>query len=135
MHYVELALNLLWLLTGAVALWRWSVCCRGRSRRQSFVGLAALSCALVLFFPIISASDDLHAATPAVEDYSLSARKVRGAVHRISSHVLYAVPVRSLITMPEAGCEGTITPAFVRISAATHAASLTSRAPPSFLFS
>lgn len=70
---MELLLNLIWIILTVVAL-----CAFARSRRlaseispsRSFKALLALSCILVLLFPIISASDDLHPVQAAVEDAS-----------------------------------------------------------------
>ena len=66
---MELFLNLCWLalLLPAYLLWRR----RGllhRSRNASFVFLCTLGCVLVLLFPVISASDDLHAMRPEIEE-------------------------------------------------------------------
>jgi hypothetical protein len=41
--------------------------------------LLALGCALVLLFPVISASDDLHVMRAEMEDSSISKRTVRQA--------------------------------------------------------
>lgn len=41
--------------------------------------LLALGCVLVLLFPVISASDDLHAMRAEMEDSSISKRTVRQA--------------------------------------------------------
>jgi hypothetical protein len=67
---MELGLNLLWLLLAAAGfalLWR------GRGNRaltcrQSFRRIVSLACALVIVFPIISLTDDLHAAQAVIED-------------------------------------------------------------------
>lgn len=130
---MELALNLLWLLIAAAAFGRWSLGGRARPRRQFLAGLAALGCALVLFFPVVSASDDLHAATPAMEDYSLSARKLRAARQSFSSHPGFAAVLPSFPISPVAACDGTVTPATVHFAALAPAARFTGRAPPFFL--
>ena len=78
---MELLLNLAWLLLALPAYWLWR---RGagarRARRlsalQSFLTLA---CALVLLFPVISATDDVHAMRAEMEDSSTSKRAVRQA--------------------------------------------------------
>ncbi|MFZ0706273.1 MAG: hypothetical protein WAM71_11770 [Candidatus Korobacteraceae bacterium] len=70
---MELLLNLIWMTLALAAL------CAFASRRSDSPlisrsgwgkALLALSCSIVLLFPIISASDDLHPAQAAVEDAS-----------------------------------------------------------------
>ncbi len=78
---MELLLNLAWLLLALPAYWLWR---RGAGTRlvrrvTSLQCLLALGCALVLLFPVISASDDLHAMRAEMEDSSLSKRTVRQA--------------------------------------------------------
>jgi hypothetical protein len=130
---MELALNLLWLLVASAALGWWLAGRDARSRRQFLVGLAALGCSLVLFFPVVSASDDLHSATPAMEDYSLSARKLRAAGQSSAWHATFVAPVVSPFISPVTASEGTITSAPVVFVALTPAFSLSGRAPPFFL--
>jgi hypothetical protein len=73
---MELLLNLAWLLLALPGYWLWrrAVQSRRASSRQCFL---ALSCALVLLFPVISATDDLHAMRAEMEDSSVSKRAVR----------------------------------------------------------
>jgi hypothetical protein len=78
---MELLLNLAWLLLALPAYWLWR---RGSETRlargvTSLQCLLALGCVLVLLFPVISASDDLHAMRAEMEDSSLSKRTVRQA--------------------------------------------------------
>ena len=78
---MELLLNLAWLLLALPAYWVWR---RGTGARpangvNSLHCLLALGCALVLLFPVISASDDLHAMRAEMEDSSISKRAVRQA--------------------------------------------------------
>lgn len=66
---MELFLNLCWLslVLPACLLWRRrAVPGHGAGNSLAFVG--ALACALILLFPVISASDDLHAAPQALEE-------------------------------------------------------------------
>ncbi|SRR5579883_2851747 len=67
---MELLLNLVW---AAVAIFAYAVYAVGnRSWRTAGVrsaqAVVALACALVLLFPVISASDDLHPTEAVVED-------------------------------------------------------------------
>lgn len=70
---MELLLNLIWIALALAALCAFAT---GRSNRRQTSGsrwlkaLLALSCGIVLLFPIISASDDLHPVQAAVEDAS-----------------------------------------------------------------
>src|ERR1700693_1840833 len=78
---MELLLNLTWLLLALPAFWLWRRSGGSRSVRgvTSLQCLLALGCALVLLFPVISASDDLHAMRAEMEDSSVSKRTVRQA--------------------------------------------------------
>jgi hypothetical protein len=73
---MELLLNLAWLLLALPAYWLWR---RGTRRFSSLQCLLALGCMLVLLFPVISASDDLHAMRSEMEDSSVSKRAMRQA--------------------------------------------------------
>jgi hypothetical protein len=70
---MEQLLNLAWLLLALPAYWLWR---RGTRRFSSLQCLASLGCLLVLLFPVISASDDLHAMQTEMEDSSVSKRTV-----------------------------------------------------------
>jgi len=76
---VELTLNLLWAFLSALTLVVWTRDVRSRQLQRSVVARsgAALFCLLILLFPVISITDDLH-ATEFVED-STSGRKARAA--------------------------------------------------------
>ena len=56
---MELSLNLVWFLVGGIALWSF-LGSHSRDRKQFLFALIALSCAILLLFPAISVSDDLH---------------------------------------------------------------------------
>ena len=77
---MELLLNLIWLAVAAGALLAFARS-RRRSARMAHVpygtALVALTCVVVLLFPVISASDDLHPAQALVEDAS---KKVQMAI-------------------------------------------------------
>src|SRR2546430_16605711 len=73
---MELLLNTFWLVIAAGALGIWiRRCGRSEKRRALPLPLFALGCVLVLFLPVISATDDLHATPLAVEASGLS-RKI-----------------------------------------------------------
>ena len=73
---MELALNLLWLVISACALAYWL---RLRSEQENAPGmlrsLVVLGCAVLLLFPSISVTDDLHFSSDAVEASTFSVRK------------------------------------------------------------
>jgi hypothetical protein len=95
---MELLLNLAWLLLALPAYWLWrrGVGTRPPRRVSSLQCLLALACALVLLFPVISASDDLHAMRAEMEDSSINKRTVRQAASDKNSsriHRLQGPPV------------------------------------------
>jgi hypothetical protein len=78
---MELLLNILWLALAVPAIWVWR-------RRPAHAGTAwfaswrpvlLLGCVLVLLFPVISATDDLHAMRPEMEESSASKRLLKQA--------------------------------------------------------
>lgn len=76
---MELLLNLAWMLMALPAYWLWR---RGEGSRAgrrvtSLQCLLALGCVLVLLFPVISASDDLHVMRAEMEESATSKRTVR----------------------------------------------------------
>jgi len=145
---MELFLNLCWLslLLPAYLLWRQrgstDVASRaaGRVSRGSAVAplvfLCALACAILLLFPVISASDDLHAMRAEMEEFSLGKRSVSHAATDSASvshsrpHNLTAVvtttPLPKLKSLDRlellaASLSTPVAPSFIRAS----------RAPPS----
>jgi hypothetical protein len=74
-------LNLAWLLLvlPAYGIWRQGALAKRQNRFNSLQGLLALGCLLVLLFPIISATDDLHAMRAEMEEPGTSKRSVRQA--------------------------------------------------------
>jgi len=76
---MELLLNLAWLLLALPAYWLWqrSFHTRAQGRLGSLQCLLALGCLLVLLFPVISATDDLHAMRAEMEESSPGKRSAR----------------------------------------------------------
>ncbi len=75
---MELFLNLLWLLIAVVSVAYW---CRhappdAAKRRPQCI---ALACALLLLFPVISLTDDLHAEVMLIEDGNTAKRHAGSA--------------------------------------------------------
>ncbi len=77
---MELFLNLCWLslLLPAYLLWRQRFCSTRPECRAThpLIFLCVLGCVIVLLFPVISASDDLHAMRAEMEESSPSKRGV-----------------------------------------------------------
>ena len=90
--FIENLLNLSWLLLvlASLALWqvRWSTREGETGRRQSLLSLLALSCVLMLLFPVISLTDDLQ-EIPALVEYATSspqlAKNSKGALASLDS--------------------------------------------------
>jgi hypothetical protein len=78
---MELLLNLAWVLLALPACWLWRRDAGARVARRitPLQCLLALGCGLVLLFPVISASDDLHAMRAEMEESASSKRTVRQA--------------------------------------------------------
>ena len=80
---MEVLLNTTWLLVAIAAFFFWQFEMEGitwrrvRSRRHRFI---CLTVALILLFPVISLTDDLHAEQAAVEDSSRSIMKARNTL-------------------------------------------------------
>jgi hypothetical protein len=75
---MELLLNLAWLLLALPAFWLWRgsrAACAGRGF-TSLQSLLALGSMLVILFPVVSATDDLHAMRAEMEESLASKRSV-----------------------------------------------------------
>jgi hypothetical protein len=79
---VELLLNLCWLalMLPAFLLWRRRNP-SDRSTRRSLLFVCTLACLLILLFPFISASDDLHGGVQAIEESKRTQLSSHGAVN------------------------------------------------------
>lgn len=76
---MELLLNLVWVLLALPAYWLWRRSMGSERGPSSLQCLLALGCTLVLLFPVISATDDLHAMRAEMEESASSKRAVRQA--------------------------------------------------------
>jgi hypothetical protein len=76
---MELLLNLLWLTLAAPAVWIWSQPVQARhSYGHGRLGSClVLVCVLMLLFPVVSASDDLHPMRPEMEESNPFKRTVK----------------------------------------------------------
>lgn len=75
---MELLLNLAWLLLALPACWLWRGSRFARTGRQitGLQCLLSLACMLVILFPVVSATDDLHAMRAEMEESPLSKRSI-----------------------------------------------------------
>lgn len=80
---MELLLNLAWLILVLPACWlgRRSKGTPARHRFTSGQCLLALGCILVILFPVVSATDDLHAIRAEMEESPVSKRDIQQASH------------------------------------------------------
>jgi hypothetical protein len=79
---MELLLNLFWLTLAVPAIWIWcrkSFFAQDRRRFEGIRPFLLLGCALMLLFPVVSATDDLHALRQEMEESSPSNRIVKQA--------------------------------------------------------
>src|ERR1700758_763491 len=77
---MELILNLLWLMLAVPACWLWRREGRFDYRCPHFGSLRSvlvLGCVLMLLFPVVSATDDLHFLRPEMEESSPSRRTLK----------------------------------------------------------
>ena len=131
---MEIFLNLCWLFLVLPALLTWRR--QERSSRErghaSLLRLGALGCALVLLFPVISASDDLHAMRQEMEESSSKLKagaSAKGSPTAIF-HLAAAIPARTTFVSPGEGVPGAVRaygslPSLLRPLGASHG-----RAPP-----
>ncbi len=136
---MELLLNIFWLLTAAAGVlgtwirqWR-----RGTKGRH--LPLCALGCVLVLLFPAISASDDLHATALAVEASGFSRKIVKsimpnGASAHTWAHVLPSVLLLALLSAAASKRVDTVAEQRIPLSVTEFNHLVDGRAPPSALF-
>ena len=71
---MELLLNLVWILLVLPAYGLWRASSHAQHRFSSGQCLLALGCALVVLFPVISATDDLHVMRAEIEDSAVGKR-------------------------------------------------------------
>ena len=68
-HFMELLLNLIWMLLVVPAFCVWRIAKSSPStNKQSPYTWLTLACILILLFPVVSATDDLQAMRPEMEE-------------------------------------------------------------------
>ena len=137
---MELLLNLLWLLLAMPAFWLWRYSRTAPERRKSspLHTFLALGCLLVVLFPVISATDDMHAMRAEMEESPASRRSIGQSGEDKSS------PLKSLLQPTLAA---PLQPSFLADSAwhqpiplltsnaVSHTVIRTPRSPPSLIHS
>jgi hypothetical protein len=135
---LELLLNLCWLLLGVPAVWVWqrARCARPECRVHSRRSLLLIACVVLLLFPIISASDDLQAMRPEVEESTSrdAQRHAQGGRHSAQvdcAGILSALPESAAIP-PNMQCIGQVAALVVHARGADTLTVPSGRAPPSY---
>jgi hypothetical protein len=136
---MELFLNLCWLslLLPACLLWRREMLTNGSGRPGKspvapLVFVCVVGCALVLLFPVISASDDLHAMRSEMEESERAFRQAsHGAVTpHAPAHFSQLVLPSSSFATPDFARSGTVLAFLPPISGIFLAPAVAGRAPP-----
>jgi hypothetical protein len=134
---MEVLLNATWFLVaiGAFLLWQ-----PGKHGRRSWsrgyspcFGMVALACALILLFPVISLTDDLHAEQVAMEDSSrtLNGRQVaQGARRDLRSPLFPAVILVCSFVALTPVCAGTVIAFAPQLFCVTPLRACEGRSPP-----
>jgi len=139
---MELLLNLVWLTLALPALWLWRCEASRRGSRpfDSWRSLVVLSSILMVLFPVVSATDDLHAMRPELEESSLSKRVLRPATGHKAPVRMSGADVSPVEPGPFSGdpshavCGKVLLPPMVLTEPQRRGAP-TSRAPPSLRLS
>lgn len=92
---MEILLNILWMVVALLAIANWRA---RRSHHDAAHTALALTCALLLLFPIISLSDDLHGSALYTEE-APAKRLVAGAGH-VVQHVPAVVTAHFVAPAP-----------------------------------
>ena len=131
---MELLLNLCWLLLLGPGTYLWL-----RQRRRAkpiFQFSVALACLLFLLFPVISATDDLHAFRQELEESSPNKKALKQVAKRATAQEFSAPPaqVPSSVSFPPSTqlCGFVLT--FTALATASTGSGISvSRAPPALL--
>jgi hypothetical protein len=135
---MELFLNLCWLSLLMPAYWLWRrETDRGADRpesglwRRHLVSIGVLGSALILLFPVVSATDDMHAMRPALEESENAVRDAgRSSCGPIAIHPCQADLSRLVSHQPEFEPINTVLALTERARRSHSTAALAERAPP-----
>jgi len=134
---MELLLNIFWLTVALLAVGLWwrgessSPCVHLRSRLPQFVILA---CVLILLFPVVSVTDDLHPLRPEMEESNPS-KKIKNAADKSSNHPRVSDPIPAHVHAcfsfsPQRQVCGQVLAELIPAPANPHFCKGASRAPP-----
>jgi hypothetical protein len=133
---MELLLNLLWLTLALPAIWMWRrepVFARGHRRFARTRPFVLLGCALMLLFPVVSATDDIQAMRQEMEESSPS-RVVRSGGEKSQPGLSSAGSSPALLSsswlVPKHEACGQVVVVAVQLLEQTCFLSHSSRAPP-----
>ena len=90
---MESLLNLVWFMMALLALglwWRKTGPMRNMCRLSRVDQLVLLACILILLFPVVSATDDLHPLRQEMEESGPSKRLKQGVTEKCSSNLSFA---------------------------------------------
>jgi len=138
---MELFLNLCWLslLLPAWLLWRRRASSTGLGSpagspaARPLVFLCTLGCAFVLLFPVISATDDLHAMRPEMEESERAFRDANRCpctIHALTHSSQPVLPISASLT-PAFEQVGTVVALISQTLRTFSTSAPTGRAPPS----
>src|SRR5579872_6970868 len=135
---MELLLNLLWLTLALPAMWMWrhrSVSAKDCRCLDRIRPIVLFGCVLVLLFPVVSATDDLHAMRQEIEESSPSKRVVKQAgVEKFVTGINTAGALLALISpawfCPSHDACGQVLAVSVLLPQRAHFNECASRAPP-----
>lgn len=131
---MELLLNLCWLLLLGPGAYLWL-----RQRRRAkpiFQFSVALACLLFLLFPVISATDDLHAFRQEMEESSPSKKALKQVAKRTTAQEFSAPPAQvpcSVSFPPSTQLCGFVLTFTAPATASAGSGIFVSRAPPALL--
>jgi hypothetical protein len=140
---MELVLNLVWLTLALPAFWLWrrkSVFAQGHGRFDRVRPFLLLGCVLMLLFPVVSATDDLHAMRQEMEESSPSKRVVKQAINdkstaRLSNGGALPAVISPVALGPGDEACGLVLPVSVFLPQQSQFNDRASRAPPFSLLS
>ena len=135
---MELLLNLLWLtlVLPAVLIWRrQSVYSRSFWHPRSFRAVVLLGCLMVLLFPVVSATDDLHPIHNEIEESNPSRRAAKQAPAQQSPDWTTGPPPACLVEVcwfrPDSEARGLVPEDRAVLPERVFPATVGGRAPPS----
>jgi hypothetical protein len=141
---MEFLLNILWLMLSLPAIWLWlqdPACVQSSRRLGNMRPILLLGCVLVLLFPVVSATDDMHVMRPELEESSSSKRQVEasgGETSHSSPTILHASPAlrsRPYSFSPSRLIYGRVVTTPSQLPEPVYLAHRNGRAPPPYPFS